>query len=149
MPMRSCECVKQIHMTRALYASHAWWVHNFPRLQRSKFLTKHVEFCFAEKDLFSCYIKQIMNVFFIRAMEQIFSFGERWNVPFNEANISSFTSWKYLYHWTHKHSLFVYYLYITVDLIDIIMAYLSSASRSKFMIWIYLQFCTALCTLRW
>ena len=30
-----------------------------------------------DKDLFWCYIKQIMNVFFIRAMEQIFSFGER------------------------------------------------------------------------
>ena len=39
-------------------------------------LTKHGEFCFAEKDLFSCYITQIMNVFFIRAVEQIFSFGE-------------------------------------------------------------------------
>ena len=34
--------------------------------------------------LFWYYIKQIMNVF-IRAMERIFSFGERWNVPFNEA----------------------------------------------------------------
>jgi hypothetical protein len=30
------------------------------------------------------YIKQIMNVF-IRAMVRIFSFGERWNVPFNSA----------------------------------------------------------------
>ena len=88
-------------------------------------------------------------MFFIRVMEQIFSFGERLNVPFNEAkpstiqlaklneklnvpfnsasppmknwmyhstrlclvewNISSFTSWKFLYHCTHKHSLFVYY----------------------------------------
>ena len=28
MPKRSCECVKQIHITCALYASHAWWVHN-------------------------------------------------------------------------------------------------------------------------
>ena len=27
-----------------------------------------------------------------------------------EWNISSFTSWKYLYHCTHKHSLFVYYI---------------------------------------
>jgi hypothetical protein len=33
--------------------------------------------------LFSHYIKQIMN--FIRAMVRIFSFGERWNVPFNSA----------------------------------------------------------------
>jgi hypothetical protein len=31
------------------------------------------------------YIIQVMNVF-IRAMVKIFSFGERWNVPFNEAN---------------------------------------------------------------
>ena len=30
------------------------------------------------------------------------------NVPFNEAD-SSFTSWKYSYHCTHNHSLFVYY----------------------------------------
>ena len=28
-----------------------------------------------------------------------------------EWNISSFTSWKYLYHCTHKHSLFVYYFH--------------------------------------
>ena len=34
--------------------------------------------------LFWYYIKQIMNVF-IRAMVRIFSFGERWNVPFNSA----------------------------------------------------------------
>ena len=34
--------------------------------------------------LFWNYIKQIMNVF-IRAMIRIFSFGERWNVPFNSA----------------------------------------------------------------
>jgi hypothetical protein len=34
--------------------------------------------------LFWYYIKQIMNVF-IRAMVRIFSFGERWNVPFNLA----------------------------------------------------------------
>jgi hypothetical protein len=27
-----------------------------------------------------------------------------------EWNIPSFTSWKYSYHWTNKHSLFVYYL---------------------------------------
>jgi hypothetical protein len=34
--------------------------------------------------LFWYYIKQIMNVF-IRAMVRIFSFGKRWNVPFNSA----------------------------------------------------------------
>ena len=34
--------------------------------------------------LFWYYIKQIMNVS-IRAMVRIFSFGERWNVPFNSA----------------------------------------------------------------
>ena len=34
--------------------------------------------------LFWYYIKQIMNVF-IRAMVRIFSFGGRWNVPFNSA----------------------------------------------------------------
>jgi hypothetical protein len=34
--------------------------------------------------IFWYYIKQIMNVF-IRAMVRIFSFGERWNVPFNLA----------------------------------------------------------------
>ena len=35
-------------------------------------------------NLFWYYIKHIMNVF-IRAMVRIFSFGERWNVPFNSA----------------------------------------------------------------
>ena len=44
-------------------------------------------------------------------MEQIFSFGERWNVPFN---ISSFTSWNYSYHCTHKHSLFVNYFHANI-----------------------------------
>ena len=34
--------------------------------------------------IFWYYINQIMNVF-IRAMVRIFSFGERWNVPFNSA----------------------------------------------------------------
>jgi hypothetical protein len=57
--------------------------------------------------LFWYYIKQIMNVF-IRAMVRIFSFGERWNVP-------SFTSWKYSYHCTHKHSLFVYFICMTYN----------------------------------
>ena len=41
--------------------------------------SKHFNF-----SLFWYYIKQIMNVF-IRAMVRIFSFGERWNVPFNSA----------------------------------------------------------------
>ena len=41
------------------------------------------------------------------AMVQIFSWGERWNVPFNEAKpswmgISSFTEWKYLFHCTNE-----------------------------------------------
>ena len=63
MPQRSCECVKQIHITCALYASHAWWVHNFSRLQRCKFWLNMVSFILLKKDLFSCYIKKIMNVF--------------------------------------------------------------------------------------
>ena len=49
MPNRSCKCVKQIHITRALYASHAWWVHNFPRLQRSKFWLNVVSFVLLKK----------------------------------------------------------------------------------------------------
>ena len=32
----------------------------FPAVATKKILTKHGEFCFAEKDLFSCYIKEIM-----------------------------------------------------------------------------------------
>ena len=35
-PKHGRECVKQIHITRTLYASHAW-VHDFPQLQRSEF----------------------------------------------------------------------------------------------------------------
>ena len=64
--------------------------------------------------LFWYYIKQIMNVF-IRAMVRIFSFGERWNVPFNSAVASLNGTFhlsphenQYSYHCTHKHSLFVY-----------------------------------------
>jgi len=61
-----------------------------------------------------CYIKQIMNVLrssngknnFIRWQMEctIHSAAPReWNIP-------SVTSWNYSYHWTHKHSLFVYYI---------------------------------------
>jgi hypothetical protein len=35
--------------------------------------------------LFWYYIKQIMNVFIRAMVRSIFSFGERWNVPFNSA----------------------------------------------------------------
>ena len=48
---------------------------------------------------------------FMNAMVRIFSWGERWNVPFNEAigELNGTTEWKYSYHCTHKHSLFVLY----------------------------------------
>ena len=109
MPMRSCEWVKQIHITRAPYASHAWWVHNFPWLQRSEILTEHR---YAEKDLCSCYIKQIMNVFSFVQWNIYILFG-KCSIQLGFASLngtfSSFTSWKYLYHCTHKHSLFVYH----------------------------------------
>ena len=49
--------VSAFHITHTLYASH------FPRLQRSKFLLHMVSFVLLKTDLFSCYIKQIMNVF--------------------------------------------------------------------------------------
>jgi hypothetical protein len=39
---------------------------------------------FSNISLFWYYIKQIMNIF-ICAMVRIFSFSERWNVPFNSA----------------------------------------------------------------
>ena len=79
MLMRNCECVKQIHITRAMQAMHE---SINSRSYNKDNLTKYGEFCSAEKDLglFSCYIKQIMNVV-IRAMVQIFSF----DVPFNSA----------------------------------------------------------------
>ena len=59
---------------------------------------KHSEFCFADKDLLKCHIKQIMNVF---------SFVQ-WNKYFHLVKDEMFR-WKYLYHCTHKHWLFVYY----------------------------------------
>ena len=85
---------------------------NFPRLQ----LSKHGEFCFTEKDLFSCYIKQIglMNVFsFVQWSKHFHSVKDEMfhstRLRLVEWNISSFTSWKYFYRCTHKHSLFVHY----------------------------------------
>jgi hypothetical protein len=45
-------------------------------------------------NLFWYYIKQIMNVF-IRAMVRIFSFGERWNVPFNSAQVLLQCTWPF------------------------------------------------------
>ena len=49
----------------------------------------------------------------MRAMVQIISWGERWNVPFNEFNgrayVPSFTEWKYfvpLHEWETIHYLF-------------------------------------------
>jgi hypothetical protein len=75
----------------------------------------HPSKCFSCESisLFWYYKKQIMNVYscngqniFIRSkMECSIQLGCRlveWNIP-------SFTSWKYSYHCTHKHSLFVYH----------------------------------------
>ena len=58
--------------------------------------------------LFWYYIKQIMNVF-IRAMVRIFSFGERWNVPFNSA-IASLNGTFHLS--PHENIPNIHYLYI-------------------------------------
>ena len=129
---RSCECVKQIHIMRALYATHAWWVNNFSRLQRNKFWLNMVSFVLLKKIYltvkyktnnwcFFCFVLFFVCLFvfclffvfcfvfclffclfvffFICAMVRLV-----------EWNISSFTSWKYVYHCTHKHSLFVYFL---------------------------------------
>ena len=91
----------QIHITRALYANHAaWWVHNFPRLQRSKFWLNMVSFVLLKKIYFSCYIKQIMNVF---------SFVQ-WNKYFHEVKDEMFHSTRrialinihYLYNMSYK-----------------------------------------------
>ena len=81
------------------------------------FLKKHIS-------LFWYYIKQIMNVF-IRAVVRIFSFGERWNVPFNEA-VASLNGTFHLsphenfltiarinIHYLYMYSLFIYlYIYL-------------------------------------
>ena len=65
MPKRSCECVKQIHITCALYASHAWWVHNFPRLRRTKFGLNMVSFVLLKKIYLA-----VMGCFMIRVRDQ-------------------------------------------------------------------------------
>ena len=62
-------------------------------------------------------VKQTMNVYnFIRAMEIIFSWGERWKCsiqrsgPELNGTFSSFTSWKYYYHCTVA-LINIHYLY--------------------------------------
>ena len=63
MPKRSCECVKQnSYNVRAV--CKPCMSPQFPAVATKYILTKHGEFCLLKKDLFSCYIKQIMNVFF-------------------------------------------------------------------------------------
>ena len=59
------------------------------------------------------YIKQIMNVFsFVHRNKYFHSVKDEMYhsnlLRLIEWNNSSFTLWKYLYHCTHKHSLFVY-----------------------------------------
>ena len=70
---------------------------------------------FKNFNLCTSYIKQIMNVFkfvqwnkYFHSVKDEMYHSTRFRLV--EWNISSFTSWKYLYHCTHKHSLFVYYL---------------------------------------
>ena len=70
---------------------------------------------FKNLNLCTSYIKQIMNVFsFVQWNKYFHSVKEEMyhstRLRLVEWNISSFTSWKYLYHCTHKHSLFVYCL---------------------------------------
>ena len=82
---------------------------------------------FKNLNLCTSYIKQIMNVFSFVQWYKYFHLGydpmhgqcmdNAWTrLRLVEWNTSSFTSWKYLYHCTHKHSLFVYYtiLYYTI-----------------------------------
>ena len=120
-----------------LYAGQMQWVQCVPlawykstrnasRTELDAWLVK----CFASaKVLFQCfflsnlfktlnlcigYVKQIMNVFsFVQWDKYFLSVKDEMyhSTPLClvERNISSFISWKYLYHWTHKHSLFVYY----------------------------------------
>ena len=73
---------------------------------------------FKNLNLCTSYIKQIMNVFSIVQWNKYFHSvkDEMYHLTrlrLIEWNISSFTSWKYQYHCTHKHSLFVYYYYVT------------------------------------
>ncbi len=72
------------------------------------------------KDLFKGYIKQMnvlhlcngKNIFILWKMKSSIQLGLHlieWNFP-------SFNSWKFSYHCTHKHSLFVYQLYLQLVL---------------------------------
>ena len=68
---------------------------------------------FNKLNLCTSYIKQIMNVFSFVKWNKYFYFVKdeifhSTRLHLSEWNISSFTSWKYLYRCTHKHSLFVY-----------------------------------------
>jgi hypothetical protein len=70
--------------------------------------------------LFWYYMKQIMNVYSACNGKNIFI---RWKMECSiqrgdsrvEWNIPSFTEWKYSYHCTNKHSLFVYHILKVVD----------------------------------
>ena len=89
------KCIVLLHSINPIRqnASHtvsAIYLHPIPTIWQMWFYAKHskwrelVESLVVSNSLFWYYIKQIMNVF-IRAMVRIFSFGERWNVPFNSA----------------------------------------------------------------
>ena len=63
----------------------AWHVHVcFAWAQVKNELLFSFKFAFKFVSLYKLY-KTNNECYFIRVMEQIFSFGERWNVPFNSA----------------------------------------------------------------
>ena len=52
-------------------------------------MTKHGEFCFAEKDLFICYIKQIMNVFsFVQWNRYFHSVNDKCSIQLGFASLN-------------------------------------------------------------
>ena len=78
------ECVKEIHYAHAVCKPCI--SPQFPVLTTKWIWLYMVNFVLLKKISLAVNTKQIMNAFFICAMEQIFSWGERWNIPFNLAS---------------------------------------------------------------
>ena len=130
-----CECIKQIHNARAI--CKPCMSPQFHAVTITKWIWLYMVNCVLPKKIYlRVNIKQIMNGVFCF----VFSFVQ-WNKYFHkvkdeifhstqlcliERNISSFTCWKYLYHCTHKHSLFVTIPVNNLFLYNIVQIYVNS-----------------------
>jgi hypothetical protein len=104
-----------------LHSLRVQWNKTYSTIALFVFSINPIPECFSDESisLFWYYIKQIINVFSCNGKNIFIWWKMKCSIPLGcrlvEWNIPSFTSWKYSYHCTHKHSLFVYYLLLDIS----------------------------------